>query len=444
MAVWRNVASMLALFLTAASLSAQTYPLVEKIEAGDCYQYSLDMHLTGDLHLQHKGKTVTAKLSATATHVFPERIQDADASCVRKVARVYETAQAVIVVGDGRSKRGLREDRCLIVVERPEEQTLTYCPKGALTREELELTDGHIDTLALTGLLPGKEVKLGETWPIAPVVVQALCHFDGLHEHNVTGKLVAVKDGKAHLHISGKTSGIELGALVKVTIDSTCVFDLQEKTLLGVTWKQNDEREAGPVSPGSSFELIYEVKRKRIDEPKVLSPIALISVPEGFDPPAILTQLYFAEEGVPYRFLYDRGWHITGNTGEHLVLRYLDRGDFIAQAALVVGPKAAAGEHMSPETFKRLIAENSGLEIEQELQVGEVPTSEEGRWIYRVSLLGSLEGLKVLQNYYVLAGSEGHQVMATFTLSQVNVEKVGTKDLVLVGSLELPPYEKSR
>jgi hypothetical protein len=402
------------------------------------------MHLTGDLHLTRDDKSVSVKLSATASHAFPERVQAADSKGVKKVARVYETARALIVLGGSRSQRALRDDRTLIVVQRPEDKTLTYCPKGALTREELELTDGHLDTLALSGLLPGKTVKVGDTWKIAPGVVQAMCHLDGLEEHALVGKLEEVSGGQARISITGKASGIELGAVVKLGINGTCLFDTNKQTIVGLMWKQEDERAAGPVSPASSFDIIYEVKRSRIDEPKALSPIALISVPEGFEPPGQLILLTFNEEGLPYRFLYDRGWHITGQTSEQLVLRYLERGDFIVQANLMTGTKAQPGDHMTAEAFKKLVAESPGFQAEQELQVGEVPGMEEGRWVYRVSLLGDLEGLKVLQNFYVLAGAEGHQVLATFTLSQANVEKVGSKDLVLVGSLELPPYAKAR
>ena len=50
---------------------------------------------------------------------------------------------------------------------------------GCLTREELDVTD-HFDTLAVTGMLPTKEVAIGETWKLGNVAAQALCHFQGL------------------------------------------------------------------------------------------------------------------------------------------------------------------------------------------------------------------------------------------------------------------------
>lgn len=440
MAFWRNVASLLTLLAISASASAQTHALVHKAAVDDCFRYSLDMHLTGDLQV---GKTKALKLSASATHVYPECVLVIDESRVKKVARVYETAQALIVVGAGKSSRSLRPDRTLIVVQRPDDDKLTYCPKGSLTREELELTDGHLDTLTLAALLPTKEVKVGDAWKINAADVQTLCHFDGLNQQDLQAKLVEVKDGVARVKITGQASGIELGALVKLDIQASYLFDLKKGHIVSATWKQRDERGPGPVSPASTFDIIYEVKCARIDRPSALSPIGLISVPEGFEPPPVLLQIIYEDPEGRYRFLHEREWHTAGNTGEHLVLRYIERGDFIAQASLVSGPKRQPGDHLSPDAFKQLIAQNSAWQQDQELQVGTVPSAEAGRWTYRVSALGALDGMRVLQNFFVIASPAGQHLLVTVTLSQVNVEALGSKDLVLIGNIDLPPFEKA-
>ena len=62
----------------------------------------------------------------------------------------------------------------MCVAQRCKDQLLVYCPAAALTRDELDLTNDHFDTLCLTGLLPGRGVAVGDTWTVGPVVVQAL------------------------------------------------------------------------------------------------------------------------------------------------------------------------------------------------------------------------------------------------------------------------------
>ena len=142
----------------------------------------------------------------------------------------------------------IRRSQKLFVAQWQDDQPLAYSPSGALFRSELELCSEHFDTLHLVALLPGKEVNVGDTWKIANASVQALCHFEGLTEQTLVGKLERVEGGKAIVSVKGTAQGIELGALVKLTIDAVCDFDLEAKRLVKVTWKQKDDRDQGPVS----------------------------------------------------------------------------------------------------------------------------------------------------------------------------------------------------
>src|SRR5262249_54347318 len=144
----------------------------------------------------------------------------------------------------------LRPDRSLMIAQRVKDQTLVFCPSGLLTREELEWTE-HFDTLAPTGLLPTKGVSVGDTWKVANLTAQLLCHFEGLAAQDLQCKLESVKDHLVKVSISGKASGIERGATVQLKIDGFYEFDLKLKRLAKLTWKQSDERDAGPVSPAA-------------------------------------------------------------------------------------------------------------------------------------------------------------------------------------------------
>src|SRR5262249_55540059 len=140
----------------------------------------LGMELTGELKLQQEGQPRPLKQSASATHEYAERVLAAAADgTAAKSARFYRTAKVAITVGSEKSERTLRDDRRLLICQREKDGLLAWCPRGTLTREELQLTE-HFDTLALTGLLPGRDVPVGETWKLANPVAQALCHFDGL------------------------------------------------------------------------------------------------------------------------------------------------------------------------------------------------------------------------------------------------------------------------
>src|SRR5262249_54343283 len=155
----------------------------------------------------------------------------------------------------------------------------------------LELTSEHFDTLALTGLLPGKAVAVGDTWKVANTVVQALCTFEGLTEQNLTCKLEEVKDNVARVSVRGTAAGIELGALAKLTIEGAYRFDLGARKLVGLEWTQKDERDQGPASPATSVENRVTLTRVAVEQPEALADVKLVAVPDGFDVPPPLTAL---------------------------------------------------------------------------------------------------------------------------------------------------------
>ena len=64
---------------------------------------------------------------------------------------------------------------------------------------------------------------------------------------------------------------------------------------------------------------------------------------------------------------------------------------------------------------------------------------EGGRWAYRVSAVGQTDGLKVMQNFYLVAGPEGEQVVLAFTMTPAQAKKLGKKDQALADALQPTP-----
>jgi hypothetical protein len=438
MAAWRILGSVVLVLGVARTAVAQTYPLVETPKAGDCFRIHHEMTLSGEIRVTREGKAVPLKLTATATHEFPERILRVGAGGLpQKSARVYETAKATISVGDGRSERTLRPERQLQVAQRDQDQSLLYCPTGPLTREELELTGEHFDTLNLTGLLPGREVSIRQTWKLSNAVVQALCNFEGLTAQDLTCKLESVQDGLATVSVAGSASGIDTGALSKQTITATYRFDLARHRLTSLEWKQKDERDQGPVSPASTVEAITRLTRTAIEQPKGLDDVALISVPEEA-PTAPLLQLSYRDAKGRFAMLYDRSWQTVSETDAHVVLRLMDRGDFVAQVTITPWTPAEPGKHADPEAFAAAMAQTPGWDQDSILKKEELKL-EDGLWGYSISAVGRMDGLKVLQNFYLVTSPSGAQVVLAFVMTEAQASKLGTRDLALVRGISFKP-----
>ncbi len=440
MVVWRSFA---ALFVTLAAASAgwgQT-ALTEVVKPGDCFRYDISMKLTGEMRFRKDSGTVPVKLVANATHSYPERVLNASGSIVEKAARVYESAKVSITRGTDRSESTLRPGRKLIVAEWQKGQRMVYSPAGALMRNELDLVSEHFDTLAVAGILPGKAVKVGETWKLANMEAQALCGLEGMTEQKIEGTLDKVVGEEATLTLAGIASGVEQGAMVKATVKATAIFDTKLGRVTKLDWRQKSDRDQGPVSPASTMEIEISVTRKAIPVPAELNDVALVSVPRDTAPTGAMVNLEYRDPKGRFNLIHTRDWHFTAFTGDHTVLRLLDRGDYVAQVTVTPWTKAKKGEHLTPEQFKTAMNGTSGWKPEKELQANEIPSTD-GRYVYRFSVQGQLEEVAVLQNFFLIAAPNGEQVVLTFTLPPKMADKLGARDLSMAASIEVPGEEK--
>ena len=436
MATRRTAWGLALLLVLPAAGRGQSHDLSEVPKPGECFRVTVETAITGNLKVVNDGKEQLVPLNARNDHAILEKVLKSDKGVIQKSARWYEKALSRAVVGDEKVERTLREQRRLIVAQKFDDNHFCYAPAGPLTRVELDVVAEHFDTLCLTGLLPSGEVAVGDSWAVPSASVQALCLFEGLINHDLKANLREVASGQAIIEVAGKASGIELGAMVKLDVTATARFDLLKKRLVSVEWKQKDVRDLGPASPAAEMESTTTISRTLLnDEPKELTHAALVAVPQENEPQDLLKLLEHKDHKGRYGFLHTRDWHVVGQTENHLVLRLMERGDFIAQATITAWNKEDAGKHTSVEEFKRQIARTPSWELEEVAEAGEIPT-DEGRYLYRFAARGELDGTKVVQNFVLLAGPNGDQCVITFTMKPANAGKIGTRDLALVNAIE--------
>jgi hypothetical protein len=440
MGIARHFGAVAVVVALAAAGAARAQPLAETPAAGDCYRVRLTMQLKGEMVVVQEGKPTSLKLAASAEHRYRERVLAVapQGGTAVKAARYYDDARATITVDNAPAARSLRADRRLVVAQRHEDQLACYCPHGPLTRQELETVSEHFDTLSVGGLLPGKDVKPGDTWKVGNPAAQAICLFHGLVANDLTGKLAEVKGGVAAFTIEGTARGIELGAQAKVTVSATGRFDLAKRRVVALEWKQQDARDQGPASPAVNVETTVTLEREPIDQPHELSDVALVSVPQGFDVPPPLTQLVVRDLKDRYELAAGREWQVVSQTESHLVLRMLERGDFVAQATVSPWQKAEPGQHADVKEFRDAMMASPGWEPEEVLQEGELPGQPNGRFVYRLTARGSMEDVKIVQTFYLVTGPKGDQCVVVFTLKQAQLAKLGARDQVLVDGIGFP------
>jgi hypothetical protein len=420
----------LAIALAAAQgVRAQSVDLSEAPLADRCFRLELTLDLKGKITVQQQSETVSFPLEAEARHSYMERVLIASNGVVDKTARVYEKAEATITFNKQPSRRALRPERGFMVAHRNKDQMVVYCPKGALTREEKELTE-HFDSLFVPGLVPNKTVATGETWRLGVPVAIALCDLEGLTDHDLTCKLDEVKGALATVSITGTASGIAQGAQVKLLVNASYQFDLKEKRVVAVDWKQTEQRQQGPVSPALSAELVVHAKRTPIAEPVELSEFAL--VPTQAEPSLEVLGIQHKDPKGRFDLQHARNWHVVSpESSPQLVLRLMDRGDFIAQATVTPWKKTDPKETISLDQFYELMHTAPGWEEEQLLEKVELKESR-GHALYRVTASGTLDEVKTVQSFYLLASPQGEKLIVSFSVVPSQVQKLEARDLELV------------
>ena len=437
MATWRILTSFVVGLALTASAGAQTYALSEAALAGNFFDIRLATELAGEIRVHKDDKQVSLPQKVQAQHVFHERVLEAaEGKPATRTARYYKEARASLAIGAERSERILRADRRLIAAQRGKDQLLVYCPAGSLTAAELELLE-HFDTLAVTGLLPEKAVQTQETWKVPTAVTQALCHFDGLTDQNLECRLEKIAGDAAQISVRGTASGIDSGASVKSTIQADVTFDCKARHLTALTWKQTDERDQSPTSPAMNFTMTVTMTRTAAAPIPELHDYALTVVPDGPTPPETMTALVYNDPQKRFDVIYARDWQLVAHTSEFVVLRFLDRGDFVAQATITPLRRVDAGQMLSDEEFKDLVNATPGWEPETEAKVEQLPAPggqgpSKDYTIKRLAAQGSLDGQRITQYCYLVASPQGEQLVVSFTLTPAHVPTLGSRDIALV------------
>jgi hypothetical protein len=438
----RFVVCVLASFVVANGLQAQSVNLTEAPLADRCVRNEVSMQLEGKITVKQDGKAVTYPHKAEATHVFLERFLDAADGIAGKAARHYTKAESTITFNNNDSaKRSLRAERRFLVTQRVGGQTVTFSPAGVLTREEMELTE-HFDTLAVAGLVPGKAIDVGKTWKLHDRAVAALCELDGLTRQNLEGKLESVKNNIAHIKIVGNVQGINLGAQVAMIVNARVEFDVKAQCITFVEWKENDGRQQGPVTPALTADVTIQLTRTPIDVPEELNKLAMVKVPTAKTPPAELTNLRHDDAKKSYTLHYARSWHVVSpEDSAQLVLRHMERGEFIAQATITTWKKADPKNLMPIGDFADLMSKTPGWVEDKEIERRPLKADELAKGhhaVYRVVASGELDNVRTVQYFYLIVSPEGEQRLVTFSVVPQHVERLGTRDVELIRELQFP------
>jgi len=422
-------------------LSAEEGVLLQAAtKPNDLTRVAVKMEVGGDLTVPNEGPPKPLKMSVVAAMKYDERLLESITGHARAV-RIYTEAQAVIKIENGGVTPVLSEDHRLIGVDWTGDACNLYSPRGALSRDELELVDLPAPSLLLDALLPSEAVAKDATWKQPDGFWAAFLRLDAVGSNDVTSKLVELTAGKeAIVELAGILTGAVEGVATEIEIKGRYRFDLTSHRIATFGMAIKEKRSIGHVGPGMDVVARLEMTLEPLADSPQLSDEALAGLP--LDPESAGQALTYQPQTQAYRFFNDRRWHIIEESPELTTLRYVDRGELVAQCNVAPGAKAPPGKHTGLEKFQEDIKKVLGESFGQFVEAAS-GTSPSGYVVHRVTATGTVKELAIEWRYYLLADAEGHQAMFAFTLEQDLAERFGDADEQLVGSLTLtqPPTE---
>jgi hypothetical protein len=351
------------------------------------------------------------------------------------VRHVIDAASAIN--GEVRpTSASIRPEVSLVVAQRRVRggPVVVVSPSGPLTWPELELVQGSADPLALAELLPAEPVAVGASWRVRDAAAQTLSGYDALSSNELDATLDSADAAKARIRLKGRIQGRALGGSGTVTCDGYFTFDRNAARIDHLDVNRIESRQPGPVEAGLDVKSTLIVSREPAQPTPPLSDQALAGVSLEITPERELLRM--TAPGGKATLLHDRSWHTFWENSRLTVLKRLRDGQVIAQCNLMLGPPAGKGRHQDPNQFRDDIRRALKQRFAQFLGAGEVDGDPAGGFRYKVGVQGREGNLGIVWYYFLLAGPEGDQLLATFTLAEDHVKTFGDQDVAVIGSLK--------
>jgi hypothetical protein len=384
------------------------------------------------------GKPSSLKMGVKAVLRYDEKMLESpkkggDAS---RSIRHYDKAEATIRVADDETKPQLREDRRLIAAQMKNGKAILFSPKGTLTREELDLVDPLGNSLAVDRLLPGKPVAVGDAWKHDDDVMASLCGLDSVTKNSAESTLVSVVDGSAKMEMAGRVEGVVGGLTTAIELKAKYRFDAKANRITWFGFLVKENRQPGLVGPGLDVTARLQMKIGPQESSSALSNSAMAGLP--LEPTDDLQRLSYSRTSAHggWDLLHDRKWIVISEADQDVVLRMVDKGDYVAQCNISQLPKNPAEKAPTLESFQEEIRKALGKNFGEFQRASQTP-GEAGYRQWRVVVEGKVSGVPIEWIYYKLFDESGNQVVVLFTVEQEMLSRFNEVDQTLVRLLRL-------
>lgn len=390
------------------------------------------LEAAGALKFKEKEAVKSLPTAVTARLVYDEKRLADEADGTRQTLRRYRSVEPTIRVDQTSFQPKLRTERNLVVARTAEAQPELHSPLGPMTSDESELLQLPFQTLLIDDLLPGKTVKVGESWKHDDAVLCSLLNLDAVSQSDVSSTLGEATAEAARVEFKGVVQGALGGVAAEFDVVGRYKFDRTQDRITWLAVLLKEKRAIGHVEPGVEATTRLQMTLAPIAEPKDLSVAELRDV--DLSPYPELLRLEHVSQAGGYRLDHERRWHVMTDSNEVLALRLVDRGELLAQCNIrhitIPDPSRQPSLTQFQADIRRSLDKNFG----QFVRVGESGNSL-GQTIFRAEAAGTVEELTIHWIYYLVLDPSGRQVVFAFTVEQPLLDRFEGADTALVSTV---------
>ena len=426
----------LAAFLTCACITglcnADTYDIDVRYERGDYQMVTAKFEHKGVVIVDQAGQKDDAErlpLDVSAKLEYSERFTG-DKNDMQSI-RLYKLTDAEIKISDGETTPKLNPQNNLIVarIQDSTSQRLQLASvNSVLKQSELELIRNPCDPLSFAALFNKQNVEQGEKWNVDSVVIADFLAVDRVYENDVTLILKSVTNNIAKVYVVGSVRAEVDDVTTELEVSCICLIDLDKQVVRSVRSTLREDRSPGQIAPGFQGQTKIDMKCQTVDSVSGLTNTALARTRSK----KIERRLKWEPQQGEFHVTYDPRWRVIASESEAAVLRYLDRGDLLAQCNIVQLEARPANNPLKLPEFRaeveKIVKADKKAEV---VKAQELKTSNNLRAL-RVVVEGVESEVPITWIYYHVAEDDGRRVTYVFTLERNAIDRFGIADKLLV------------
>jgi hypothetical protein len=406
--------------------------LAAQIAQGDTTQVKVKFELGGDLiDSDAVGQEQKMPLTAVGESQYYEQWLQGSADSAQAVRsrREYQTAQAKIQIDQGGINRQLPDDKKLIFASVDSGRASFRGATLSLTRQEYDLINTVVNSLALDQLLPGEALAEGESWEHSAASIGALLGMEHVAVCQVYSVVTGSMDQQVQLRLAGTVHGTIDGAPTEMELLGAYLFHQDYHRISKFNLAVKESRAASPVAPA-----LEVVAKTSITVVPASAKVFAQQQPPSNPPQAGVLRYEAARCGC--QFLHGQGWYVTAEENDFVALRAIEAGDLIAHCNVTSLPARSAGRETTLEGFEQDVRLALGDNLES-VTASTQWTTQQGYDCLGVVARGQAEGVPIEWRYYLIAAPNLPRISLGVTIEQANIEKFDDADRLIVESLEL-------